>query len=413
MSLRIDRCGWGAGLIDPDPPILNDGDPARRSRELALRQMLEVLSDGRLVGALRPEFVVGGDDHAHARFVRLVVLIRRLVDHELPALRRLLRCQTAMVAHTSTAPEGGRVDFLGTLRRAPAAELIGSPAEWLVQRTHYFTATPVNQLVAAILHHVAAAIAICRRHVALHWRLLPREDDILHRAARALRRFFEITPLGTIPRDSLRPVERMIDEAARRRAEFARVAPLVDWWQEFQRYDLATLRSAADEDAFTSVSVHACYELVCTTALVLALRDRCAVLDGGPGDVALRFRAASGVIALQLGADLAPVWLGRTPTVLIELQPDGRPAMRVIVEARNAAGSAAQEIAGRMVLLRRAAGDRDTCVLLTPGDGEPSGFEDIRWRSFARPLCSGAAVNPVTEWQQLLDELLDPIEEGA
>ena len=176
---------------------------------------------------------------------------------------------------------------------------------------------------------------------------------------------------------------------------------------------LAELRSAADDDVFTTVSVHACYELVCATALVLALRDRCTVLDGEPGDVALRFRAASGVVALQLGADLAPVWLGRPPTVLIELQPDGRSAMRVIVDARNAAGSAAREIAGRMVLLRRAASDRDTCVLLTPGDGEPRGFEDIRWRCFARPLCAGAAVNPVAEWQQQLDELLDPIEEGA
>lgn len=413
MSLRIDHCGWGRGLIDPAAPISSSGDPARRSRELALRQLLEVLSDGRLVDVLRPDFAAGGDDHVHARFVRLIVLIRRFLDHELPALRRVLRCQTTTVAQLSAAPRGGRVDVLATWRRAPAACLMGTAAEWVVQRTQYFVETSTNLLVAAILHEVAACLVSYRHHVSQHWRLHLREDDVLHRAARELRRFFDITPLGLIPRHSLRPIELMMVEAARRRAEFARIASLVDWWREFLRFDLAMLRSAGEPEVFTTVSVHGCYELICATALVLALRDRCAVQDGDLEPHALTLRSRSGVVSLQLGAKLAPVSFGRPPTLVLELRPDNRAATRLIVEARNAGDLAAQEFAGRLVLQQQTSGDRDAYLLLTPGDAVPPGFESIRWRRFASPLRKGAPLDAVKEWHALLDELLAPIEEGA
>ena len=326
----------------------------------------------------------------------------------------MLRCQSMTTSHLSTAPEGGRIDFLGTLSRSPVASLTGVPSQWSVQRTRYFAETSTNLLVAAILHRVATCIKTYCHHVELHWGLRAREDYVLQHAARELRNFFELTPLGAIAQESLRPIERLTEDATRRRAEFVRIESIVTWWQEFKRYDLSMLRSAGEQESVATVTVDGCYELLCTTALLLALRDRLSILEDEPEPQTLRFRAPFGTLSLKFGTELPMITFGRPLTALLSLQPDGGTPVPVIIEARNAQGDTAQEYAGRMRLLKQVITDPQVrLLLLTPAGGEARGSDAVRWQCFAPALCLGAPVDAVREWHILLNELLSPIEKGA
>lgn len=413
MTPWINQCGWGSGLVDSSPPIRGQHESGRRCRELALRQSLEVLSDAELLAGMNPLFGLSADETIHARLVRLLLLLNRLVNEELPALRRRLRCQSVITSHWSPAPHGGRVNFVSTARAAVAAGYHEVPQQWLVERTTHLADTSVNRLAAAILHRVLSFIEACCRHSDGHWQLRARESHILRRARTALRKSLELTPLGMVPESLRLPIGQLHIQAERRRAEFVRIRSLVDWWQDFTQYDLSVLQMAGSDDTFAPISDHGVYELVSATALLLALRDRLTLCPPQSDQRELRFQAPFGNLSVVLGTELSPYSLGRPPTILLVVQPQDQAPRRWVVEVRNSQGTAARETASRLILWQMATADTNVaCLLLTPLGDTSGKSSSLTWKPFIASACDGIAVDAVAEWHSILEDLLRPIEKG-
>lgn len=360
--------GWGLGAVDHDPPLSAEGDIARWCRETALRYVLEALHDNFLAIEIEPLFRRATDNQRtpHAELVRFLCLAHRLLEVELPSLRRSLRCQSACEPRWMKAPRGGRVDPLGTARASPLTP--DAPGEWLVWRTERCADTPVNRLLAAILHDTIDRIERAGRGVEADTEAMHREQHLLRRVALAIRRFLSTTPLGAVPVDEPPFPERLLAHAERRRAELDRARGLVRWWRELQEIDLAQIAPAGRAESMQTISVHGCYELLVMASLLLALRRRLRPGDRAPGALTVNFNQGPSRLAVDFGASPVTGIRGRGVTAALRIENAGHPSHTLLVDARNAGGIAADDAADRLEMFARLHAREGTvrCVLITP-----------------------------------------------
>jgi hypothetical protein len=395
-----DAWGWGRGAVDRSPPIASPAAQTR-ARELALRHSLEALADQRLGPTLHPHFDAGDAD-AHARFVRLLTTVRALVETQLPQVRRRLRCETIDTEREMRAPSGGRIDPMASLRRA-ATRGSDIPELWVVNRRERLVDTPVNRLIVFILRDVETKLDACLQRRDAPWRAMAGERGLLHDAHQRLAHFFATTPLDALAAPKV-PIARLRSDAARRRAEYERIAPLYEWWQGFERAHLDALRG---DDADDTLAADGCYELCAALGLALALRRRCAPTEPTtPG--ALAFRGAGVHVELRFGQRAPGSRHGRESTAWLTVRRDGVAPREVLVEARNQRDATAAELAQRLDLwIAHNPGAR--AVLLTPAAPEAHDDDALVWRPFLPALSEGAErCDPVSDWNPLLDALLAP-----
>lgn len=398
----LERCGWGAGTVDPEPPIRQPG-AIERCRALALRAAVELLSDAQLGASLSPLFVSrDAPDDPEVALARLLGLLRRLIEQELPRLGRMLRCESAQTQAWQRVPAGGRVDALTSVRVALERTGVPAPDLWLVRRVERLADTPVNRLLASVLRDVEARLHRIAATDSAAGTLLGRERSLVWASLRALRGFFAASPLGSVP--GARLTAEALLQASRRRAEMARFEGLLQWWRELQETELSALRAVAGEGAMRDLSPDASYELVCATSLVLALQARFPAEAGAEPGV-FTFATPRGPLRTRFGAGSDRRFARRPWTAALSL-PAG---VEVVVEARNARAIAAAELAERLYLYCAARGARTIACLLTPAADVPADLEpqgQLRWTPFLTGLAAGEVTRPVAEWGMLLDALL-------
>lgn len=369
----LERCGWGSGLQDPQPPLGRSETERRACREAALRLALEATTDIALSGALRPLFRLGSAS-PQAQLLRFLELAEQLLRHELPRLRRLVRCEASISPRWQPDPGGGRIDPGASLRRSSGA----LPQVWLVQRTERFVRTPVNQLLGAILQRTRRLLRqLLQGTPSYGLDLLRRERSLLLATQRHLEAFLLNSPLGSLEEEK-GPIAALLRGAAPRREELRNFGSLLRWWQDLSALDLqALLRPELAEDQ-DGVSVHACYEQVAALGLLLALREHLtplpvegsspqsasSVIQAAPAagavdpasrpqveQASLRFRAPFGEVEARLGAVPADVPWARPVTLLLDARhTDGR-QRRIFVDARNCGGIALEQVAVQLALL--------------------------------------------------------------
>lgn len=388
-------CGFGSGTVDRNPPIKQEDAAGQRCRELALRLCTEVLADPSLGPRLYPVFSAGRENDAHAQLARLIMLLDRLIEKELPLLRRVIRCEARTRTSWQAEATGGRIDFLTSFRRSAGL----TPGLWQVQSTERYADSPVNRLLVALLLKVAATLDRVRTYVQ-HRRLsgMHRERSLFERAAGAIETFFLTSPLSSLTID-LPSQKSLFEEARRRRSEFRRIASFLTWWEDFLSANLERLDQMPEG---RTLSVDAAYELIVALSLLLALRDNLAT---APGE-GLRFRARSGELTARLGA--VPLGLSRMrPTTLIlEWHGDAGAIIHIFVEARNQTSSVAGQIATYLELLIRQGGASDRGFLFLPLH---SGQDDLIHACPIEDLSS----DPIGFWKPIVGELFRTLEKHS
>lgn len=381
----------GELLVDRSPPIVEIDGSAHRCRELALRLSLEMLSNLSLGPRLHAVFAAGRRDDPHAILSRFLQLVSRLVEEEIPRLRKVLRYKVRTRASWQAEPQGGRVHLVNSLRRAAG----GPPILWQVERTDRDAESPVNRLLVLLLRGVAATLDQVRRK--FHSERMPgmqHERSRFARGQNALSAFLSASPLSTLPIERTTE-ERLRQEARRRRIELRRVEPFLRWVDEFRATDLIKLEQLREH---RDLSIEAAYELIVTLSLLLALNQRLPLCSGER----LRFRAHGGELEAHLAVPLGRRGRRRA-SLRFDLHPYEGPQRQLLIEARNFGKDAAGHRADDLEAIRERA-DVETQVLLFVPVAVPDD-ELIR----QCPLDDLASA-PLSFWQPTLDEVLRPIE---
>lgn len=356
---------WGELLraADVASALTPESPESRILREVLHRYALSALRDRVVVGALDADFRawLSAGDSSHGQLVRLLSVLEALITEDLPRLRRAVRCEAAIAREALPLPAGGRVDWLATTRREPAVHVTSAPRAWAVQRVLRQGQTPVNTLLATMLHDVAGRIRSALR-LAPAWRLRRSEDDCLRWASRALDDFMVSTPLGrVVPFEGASPsvLERRV---ARHRRELTRVMPFVRRWRDLHDVDLTALRHASRPSE--ELDVATCFDLTVALSLLLAASEGRRAIGGGPG---LRFSGREDELSVEIAA--RPVaTIGAVPVTAALTLRRGQRTREVIV--LTCAGSR-REIAtalDRLDLLSQLSGAEG--ILVTPSGPE-------------------------------------------
>lgn len=397
MIPRLDALGWGLGPQDLRPPLPLDGPAARRGRELLVHLLVEALQTWEVGKLLITRFALPPrDDDAYASFVRLLTLIDRLFQSELPRLKRAIRCENHPEMAWMPEPRGGRLDPLRSLRQPGAAP---APQQWLVVRGRRIADTPPNRVAAAILRHAVDRLAAARCALVAAGMNVHSDLDFAGLGLRRLRRFLAHSPLGAVPPIGLS--SGLVREAQRRRQSWRRLRTLWGWWLELKQVNLEAIQ-VADSDREQSLSLYDTYEAAAALSLVLALGDRLGapvVSEGG-----LRYGRGSMEVLLTLGGSLVRDLPGRDHTAMLRVR-DGAGQRVVVLEARNARGDAAAALFRPLVLLARSQ-PGVTGWLITPEQTELGGVASARaWVWPLNPQSTRATAS--LAWAPALDDLFN------
>lgn len=390
-----ERYGYGTGAVDRDPPLKPDTADGRCCLELALRVCTEALSDSILGPRLYPVFAAGRKEDADGHLARLLMLLDRLIDVELPRLRQAVRGEARTRTSWQSEPRGGRIDPVSSLRRSGGI----LPGAWLVRRTERSVESPVNRLLAALLGQVVLMLDRIRSRVhQQRLRFLHRERSLLDRASRALTTFLASSPIGSLT-DTQQSIQNLFQEARHRRAEMQRIASFVEWWKELCAAELQRINQGAEG---ATLSVDTAYELVVALSLLLSLRERFAAIPG-PG---LRFAMRAGEIEARMG--MVPLGLRRMrpATLILEVRPTAKDARLFFVEARNQTKDAAGQVATYLELLTTHRSNNYRGFLFLPRMDEA----DELMRSC--PI-EQLANDPIGFWNPLLADIAQTLEENS
>lgn len=413
--MAFERSGWGAYASQPAPPITLDS-AALCCRELTLRLSLEAVTDAAMSPTLEPHFAEGEGASLHARLVRLLKSLHRLLNDELRGLRDRVRYVSRERPLVSAHPEGGRLDVLATVRlslvRHGDAEL-ALEGPYHLCRNERLCDTPVNRVLVSILRNTEATLGRILRGQA--GTLYFGERSLFVVALRTLRAFLRDSPLGGVPWAGETP-EELLPLARKRRVELLRVRSLCDWWREFQKNDLQALRAATAQHELSELSLATCYEMLAALGLLLHARARFPLLPAG-GDAATFLLpeprgGTSGRLAIRFGVHATPgARYGRPASAHLTLMQGDRDPREVLIEARNFSEAAARDVATRLEDWCHARPGERAALLLTPAAAPVPEEGPVRWRPFLGDLTSdpGAVVgNPVGAWEPLLNQLLLP-----
>jgi hypothetical protein len=405
----LDHCGWGAGAVDNEPPLRSPA-AAECCRALALRVSVELLGDVVLGASVKPLFIPRRAGDPEAVLVRLLGLLRQLLELELPHLRRAVRCESAARESWQRVPSGGRVDAAASIRTSLSRAGQTAPDTWLVRRTERHVDTPVNRLLASILRQTETTLRQIAGQDGLAGALLRGERSLLSRSLLAVRGFLASSPLGDVPVPAA-PPEALIRDARGREAEMARFAGLLGWWRALRETELTALHALSGPDVFKALSTASCYELACAAGLILALHERFAAAPAAePGSFA--FRTPLGLLRAAFGRGRERPCARRPWTALLE--PPG--GVEIVVEARNASPDAAADVAERLYHWCVAAPGKRIAYILTPvaaPDKPGDTGSGLRARAFLAGVAGGFTANPAAEWITLLDEIWSPEKERS
>lgn len=399
--MDLERTGWG-GREDPTDPI-GQAASAQACRELALRSVLELLTDSVLGATLQPLYSAraAADPMPHQILVRLLTLLRELVSEILSKLHQAVRCDSTQRGRWSGAPVGGRVDVAASVRGALAQTGSEHPEQWLVWRVERQVETPVNRLALYLLRSIESRLDGVLR-LSLSGDLFRGERSLVRSAREALGRFVATSPLCTLPPRSDSECD-LLAAARMRPRELALLAPLRGWCHRLDETDLGALQRLYEDGTLAEMSVSACYEMACATSLLLALRSRFPPETARqPGHFALR--SPRGLLRVELAAGRERPF-GRRPFTARLAMPDGS---EVIIEARNLRADAAADTAERLHYYCESRAGRSRALLLLPTQELPrlhAGETRLRCIPFFAGLATGQRVKPLTEWAPILDVL--------
>ncbi|KYG01893.1 hypothetical protein BE21_55680 [Sorangium cellulosum] len=396
----LDVCGWGAGTVDGEPPLRSPA-AVECCRALALRVTVELLGDAVLGASVNPLFTPRRAGDPEVVLVRLLGLLRQLLERELPHLRRAVRCESAARESWQRVPSGGRVDTAASIRTSLSRAGQPAPDTWLVRRTERHVDTPVNRLLASILRQTETTLRQIAGQDGLAGALLRGERSLVSRSLLAVRGFLASSPLGDVP-VPVAPPEALLRDARGREAEMTRFAGLLGWWRALRETELAALHALSGPDVFKALSTASCYELACAAGLILALRDRFAAVPvAEPGSFA--FRTPLGVLRAAFGKGRERRYARRARTAVLEL-PGG---VEIIVEARNFSLDAAADLTELLDGWCNETPGKRIAYMLTPvaAHDEPGDTgSGLRVRSFLAGVAGGGKANPAAEWTTLLEE---------
>lgn len=348
---------WGTGLGADPSPLAEGSVEAEQVRVAAVLLSSRAQAIPGLREALIPVFEAPSRDDALAALARLLGLLDRLVDEELPRLRQLVRVEAHSFGRWSAWPERGRIDAVATLREARGA----LPRQWKTWQTRRVAETPINRVLATRLRdqeRLIERLASLRLH-ATHAR-------VLTRARRALWDLLESSPLGQVAPAPVADLPALLREAGKRRAEWQKIAPFLAWCQAMEQTRLAALR---EEHGGTPLPAGACFEVAVTTGLLEALSRRFPVGEG------LRFQAGAGpILAVLPTAPARTTLLLRGPAGAVELQ------------ARNLSLAAAQDLSAMV---------RPEVCLIIPGASTVASIYGVAIDALALPGALDAVLDRI------------------